>query len=335
MKFDSKIILKGILIALSICIVVLLAAGVIDRIVFEPESVFARTVKGFEEQEDQIQILFLGQSDIKFAIIPKVMPYRSYNLAGMGENFIGTYFKLKYYIDKTPRLKIVVLPLHLSSFSAARLDYEKDRYFHNCFTYGYISYRDLRELYKIMGFSVVREKLASLSPMLDRRRMKVFSENWRKLIRNRPLRTSEVYDGYFYVTSSFVNEEQAKLPIQRQFGKNHKNDFDENMLSYFEKILILCHERGIKVVTLTTPVTDIYIRHAEKYVTKEALYEKVFKNPRFRPYIYKHLDFMDIYAKDHALFYDTDHLNYQGATVFSERIASELSRIMNGIEKIL
>jgi hypothetical protein len=79
------------------------------------------------------------------------------------------------------------------------------------------------------------------------------------------------------------------------------------------------------------PMTDYYLKHAEKYITKVALYEKVLTNPRFSPYIYKHLDYLDLYAKDHALFFDVDHLNYKGATVFSEKIALELSKIMKQI----
>jgi hypothetical protein len=332
MKFDFKIIIKGILITLCISIAVLLTVGVIDRFLFEPESIFARTVKGFEEQKDQIHILFLGQSDMKFSIIPKAMPYRSYNLAEIGENFIGTYFKLKYYIDKTPHLKIVVLPLDLESFSTPRSEWVRGENFPRYFSYGYITYKDLRELYKIMGFTVVRQKLASFSPMLDRGRMKRFYKNAKKWIRNKPIRASEVYDGYFYSSIvSMVREWHAIDKARSHFRK--RNDFDENLLSYFEKVLILCHERGVKVVTLTTPMTDYYIKHAEKYITKEALYEKVFSNPRFSPYIYKHLDYLDLYAKDHALFYDANHLNYKGAIVFSEKMVPEISKVMEQIQK--
>ena len=331
MKFDFKIVIKGILIALCIYIAVLLAVGFIDRILFEPKSLFARTVRGFEEQKDQIQILFLGQSDMKYAIIPKAMPYQSYNLAEMGENFIGTYFKLKYYIDKTPHLKIVVLPLHLASFSTTRLEWVRGKYFHKYFSYGYITYQDLIGLYKIMGFKVVLKKFESIFPLPDRKQLKTFWQNMGNLIRNKPIEKSEIYDGYYKASGSSLTEKRALETAQHRFRKKYK--FDEDVLSYFEKILILCHERGVKVVTLATPVTDYYIKHAEKYVTQEALYEKVFKNPRFSPYIYKHLDYLDLYAKDHALFYDVDHLNFEGATAFSKLVASDLSKIFGDIRK--
>ncbi len=329
MKFDPKIIIKGILIALGIYIGALLAVGFIDRIVFEPKSVFARTVKGFEAQKDQIQILFLGQSDMKYAIIPRTMPYKSYNFADAGENFAATYFKLKYYIDQTPRLKIVVLPLSSTCFSTARSEWVKGKLFPKYFSYGYITHEDFMELYKRVGFKVVLRKMQSLLPFPDGKQMKTFWQNVGNLARGKPIERSEIDDGYFKVTGGHVSEEDAMEAVQRHFRKKHR--FDEGSLTYFEKILVLCHHRGIKVVTLAMPVTDYYRKHADQYVSNAALHEKVVANPRFSPYIYRHLDYMDRYAKDHALFHNDNHLNFEGATVFSKLVASELSKIFEGL----
>jgi hypothetical protein len=331
MKFDLTIIIRGILIAFCIYIGALLAVGFADRILFEPKNVFARTVKGFEEQKDQIQILFLGQSDMKNAIIPNAMPYRSYNLADSGENFVATYFKLKYYIDEATRLKIVVLPLPLESFATARLDWVRGRNFTKYFSYGYITYQDLRELYRMMGFKVVLKKFESIFPLPDHKQLKTFWQNVGNLIRNKPIERTEINDGYRKAFGSRVSEESAIAMVRHRFHKKYQ--FDERLLTYFEKILVLCHRRGIKVVTLSIPVTDYYKKHAEKYVTKAALYEKIITDPRFSPYIYKHLDYLELYAKDHSLFFNVDHMNYKGATLFSQLIASELSKVMEQIQK--
>jgi len=331
MKFDLKIIIKGILIALCIYFGALLAVGFVDRILFQPKSIFARTVRGFEAQKDQIQILFLGQSDMKDAIIPKLMPYKSYNFSEPGENFVATYLKLKYYIDKTPGLKIVVLPLNLNSFATAQLEWVRGKHFPKYFTYGYITYEDFRELYKLMGFKVVLKKMQSLLPFPDSKQLKTFWQNVGNLVRSKPIERSEIDDGFWKDSGGKVEEESARVAIPHRFRKKYK--FDEGLLTYFEKILVLCHSRGIKVVTLAMPVTDYYIKHAEKYVTRAALYEKAVANPRFSPYIYRHLDYMDRYAEDHTLFKDVIHLNYKGATLFSQRMASELSEVMEQIQK--
>ena len=331
MKFDLKIIITGVLIALCIYFGALLAVGFVDRILFEPKSIFARTVRGFEAQKDQVQILFLGQSDMKDAIIPKLMPYKSYNFSEPGENFVATYFKLKYYIDKTPGLKIVVLPLNLNSFATAQLEWVRGKHFPKYFTYGYITYEDFRELYKLMGFKVVLKKMQSLLPFPDSKQLKTFWQNVGNLVRSKPIERSEIDDGFWKDSGGKVEEESARVAIPHRFRKKYK--FDEGLLTYFEKILILCQSRGIKVVTLAIPVTDYYIKHAEKYVTRAALYEKVVANPRFSPYIYRHIDYMDRYAEDHTLFKDVIHLNYKGATLFSQRMASELSEVMEQIQK--
>ena len=334
MKFDLKIVIKGILIALCVFIAILLTARWIDQIYFRPESVFARTVKGFEEQKDQIQILFMGQSDMKYAIIPKVMPYKSYNFAEVAETYIGTYLRLKHHIDQLPRLKILVLGFSLPNFSSNRLNWVERGHLSNYFTFQYINGQDFKELYRMKGFIVVRQKISSFSPLLDRRQFKTFRKNIKKLIRNKPIRKTVMEDGYIRapeyhtVPGNDLVERHAEQRVHSHFDKNNKDDFDKDLLSYFEKILILCHQRGIKVVTLMIPTTGYYLKYAEKYMTKAALYEKVLTNPKFSPYIYGHLDYLDLYAKDQAFFIDADHLNHKGATAFSERIASELSKIM-------
>jgi hypothetical protein len=314
---------------------ILLAARWIDRIFFRPESVFARTVRGFEEQKDQIQILFMGQSDMKYAIIPKIMSYPSYNFADLGENYIGNYLKLKHHVDQMPRLKIVVLGLSLPSFSSARLNWNERRNFSlsNYFNYGYITYQDFKELYKMKGSIVLRQKISSISPLLEKAQFRFFWRNMKKLIRNQPIQKTVIEDGYVKVSGSAVMEGLVARRVDTHFQKGDQDEFDKDLLFYFERILILCHQRGIKVVALMIPTTDYYLKQAEKYMTKDVLYEKVLMNPKYRPYIYRHLDYLDLYAKNHDFFIDADHLNYQGATVFSERIASELSKVMEEIHQ--
>jgi hypothetical protein len=329
MAFDLKIVTKGIFIAFCIFIAVLLMVEVADRALFRPKSIFGRTVKDFEKEKGEIQILFLGQSDMKRAVIPEIMSFKAYNFAELGESFIETYFKFKYYIDEMPRLKVVVLPLPLDSFSSFRTNRIGTKYY----SYGYISYRDLWELYQIKGSLVIGQKMASLSPMLDREQLRTFWKNVRRLIKRQPIERAVIQEGYHLLTmKGIVNEAAAIRRIQLHF-QGH-NIFDKDLLLYFEKILTLCQKRGIKVVTLTIPVTDYYIKHAEKYTTKSALYEKVFTNQKLSSSIYKHLDYQDFNAKDHTLFVDGDHLSHEGATLFSKRIALELSKIMEEIQKV-
>jgi hypothetical protein len=328
MAFDIKTIIKGIFIALCIFIAVLLLVEVVDRALFRQKSIFGRTVKDFEKEKGEIQILFLGQSDMKRAVIPDTMSFKAYNFAELGESFIETYFKFKYYMDEMPRLKVIVLPLTLASFSSFRTNRITTKYY----SYGYISFRDLWELYQVKGPLVIGQKLVSLSPLLDREQLTTFWKNVKKLIKKEPIERAVIQEGYHLLTGlSIVNEKIALRRAQLHF--QGQNIFDKDLFLYFEKILTLCNERGIKVVTLTTPVTDYYIKHTAKYITKSTLYEKVFADPKFSSYIFKHLDYLDFHAKDHTLFVDVDHLNHEGAILFSRQIASDLSKVMEEIQK--
>jgi hypothetical protein len=220
----------------------------------------------------------------------------------------------------------------LNSFATAQLEWVRGKHFPKYFTYGYITGEDFRELYKLMGFKVVLKKIQSLLPFPDSKQLKTFWQNVGNLVRSKPIERSEIYDGYFKDFGSNVSERRTRVAVPHRFRKKYK--FDEGSLIYFEKILVLCHSRGVKVVTLAMPVTDYYIKHAEKYVTNAALYERVVAHPRFSPYIYRHIDYMDRYAKDHALFWNGDHLNFEGATSFSKRVASELSKIFEEMRKV-
>jgi lysophospholipase L1-like esterase len=203
----------------------------------------------------------------------------------------------------------------------------------NYFSFGYITHQDFKELYEMKGFIVVRQKISSFSPLLDRVQFRFFWRNIKKLIGNKPIQKTVIEDGYVKVSGSAVMDGLVTKRVDSHFQEDDQNDFDKDLLSYFERILILCHQRGIKVVTLMIPTTDYYLKHAEKYVTRAALYEKVFSNPKYSPHIYRHLDYLDLYAKDHDLFVDGEHLNHDGAAAFSRLIAPELSKVMEEIKK--
>lgn len=311
---------KGICMAFLIFFIIMFSIEITDRVLFRPKSIFERVVQDFEKQKGEIQILSLGQSDIQFGIVPDEFNDRTFNFAGAGESFIETYYKLKHYINDMPELKIVILSVTLPTFSSFRADEIQWEYF----SYGYITYPEIMELYKIKGMMVFREKLLSYCPVIKRIQMINFFRNVKSLLMNQPIDKTEIHNGYVKETGSDIREENALRRVKRQF--DGQNSFDDIFLLYFEKILKMCKDKNIKVITLSLPETDYYLKYSKKYVTKDQLYERVLENPRFKKHIDKHLDFLeDAYAADHTIFLNQDHLNYKGAVKFSKLISSELS----------
>lgn len=318
---------KGACIALFIIFIFIFSFELIDRVVFRPKSIFARGVCDFEKQKSQIQILFLGQSDMQFDIIPDEFNYRAFNFAGSGENFIETYYKLKHYIYNMPELKIVVLPITFPSFSSYRADEIQWEYF----TYGYITYSDILELYRLKGPMVIREKLLSFCPIVRRIEMIDFLRNMKKLLTNQPIDKTEMFNGYVKNVGSNVTKKGALERVKRQF--KGQNLLDNNFLLYFEKILKLCNDHNIKVFILTLPFSNYYLEHSRKYIKKDFLYNNVLNNPTYSKYINRYLDLSEIYANNNDLFLNQDHLNHTGALKVSKLIASEWSKTIEEIMK--
>ena len=312
-------------IAFLIIFIFIFSLELTDRILFRPKSIFARSVRDFEKQKDKIQILFLGQSDVQFDIIPGEFNYRAFNFSGSGETFLETYYKLKHYICDMPELKIVVLAVTFPSFSSYRADEIQWEYF----AYKYITYSEILELYKLKGPMVIREKLLSFCPIVRRIEMIDFLRNMKKLLTNQPIDKKEMYDGYVKNVGSNVTKEGATERVERQFKGQIL--LDDNFLLYFAKILKLCRDNNIKVFLVTLPVSNYYLEQSKKYINKDLLYKKVLNNPTFSKYIHNYLDLLEIFEKDNDLFLNQDHLNDEGARKVSRLISTEWSKIFKEV----
>lgn len=324
-SFAMPVWIKAISIALLAFLTVMLSIEVMDRAVFRPKSIFARSVGDFEKQKEGIQLLFLGQSDVQFDIVPSEFKYRSYNLAGSGESFIETYYKLKHYIPYMPELKMVVLSVTMPTFSSYRANEIQWEYF----AYGYINFTDLMELYKIKGPMAIREKLLSFCPVVKRMPMINFLRNVKKLINKEPIGKTTLVQGHVENPGINATEEGALKRGKRQF--EGQNTFDDNFLLYFEKILKLCNDNNIKVFIVTLPVSSAYLENSKKYITMDMVHSKALNNPVYSKYIYRYLDLSGIYVNNNNLFLNQDHLNDNGALKVSKLISSEWSKPMDDI----
>jgi len=127
-----------------------------------------REREGLREQKEQIQILFLGHTGYEYAIIPKAMPYRSYNLAEPEGELVANYIlNLQVLSMIRPHLKIVVLPLINQFFNRALEWLMRPKPLQIFLLWVHHLFKTSR-IIQNNGFTVVRQKLESFSPMLDR-----------------------------------------------------------------------------------------------------------------------------------------------------------------------
>jgi hypothetical protein len=97
------------------------------------------------------------------------------------------------------------------------------------------------------------------------------------------------------------------------------------LIDYFDRINKYCNERGIRLITVNTPKIEGYDKMVpEGY--KTAL-EKVVNEMEFK---YKNYLYLDYSRAEMELKYmrDADHLNYEGAKLFSHELYNDIESIL-------
>ncbi len=107
---------------------------------------------------------------------------------------------------------------------------------------------------------------------------------------------------------------------------------DTDLVLYFYKTLVLCHEHHVAVVTVSTPLTGEYIRNAEKKLYHMNDIKRFFlDNPKYSALIYRHLDYTAWNTDEIGLYKDGHHLNKKGRELFTPVIVRDIEAIFKEI----
>jgi len=319
-KRRVKAILKGLLLILLCLFLIVGSIKAAQDILFDAKTIHHRKRADFKKKQKSIRLLFMGQSDMEAAVIPSLFVQKSFNYSESTEFFIGTYYKLKDCIQNMPLLETVVLPVSFGSFQSVFSKKVSAR------SYEFINREDLRDLSELKGWRIYFQKYKPLKYILAHRQLKDFVHNIGRLMLSQPISKSVLTDGHMMLTGTSVTSDQARATVHRFFG-NSTSAFDADLLLYFKKILMLCHENNICVITVTLPKTDFYIDSASQYTTMKEVYENVLENSEYCRYIFYHFDYLTEMSNAHHLFNDANHLNYEGAQIFSIRFSEDINKV--------
>lgn len=265
------------------------------------------------------KILILGDSHTTNGIDPKVLN-KAINFSDYGESYIQDYYKLKYALNKNNSIKTVILPVDLHSLNNHRnndilfigywdkyIDFIKLGKFRRKFIqYMIYKYIDI-DLFDFRGeyFSLLK----ALKKKGSNRRHSYINQ------------FKGVTDKYFHHNRDKKGERRA---LHHFLGNMW---IDNEMISFFKKILDLCLERKLSLVLIKMPVSIQYYGYAGRMVPIKKYYGKV-KN-LINGYSNVHLlDYHDIFFnKERWKFYDSEHLNADGAKIFTSILKEDLERI--------
>ncbi len=273
----------------------------------------------FAVYDDTLKYLALGNSHncINTHILEK-----SFNYGSPSENFIQSYYKLKYILEKSGKKpEYVILQADNSSFGPKA----SDRYEYNSY---WIKYIDYVELAKIKNNRDV---------LLKWPEGKFFSYvgNYKdiqlSILYRIKFKTFEMYRGYRphrdYHNFADEADRQKVAWDKANLVLSKEGYFDPSIRVYFEKILQLCQAHGVNVILVRVPMTKEYYEEETKIIPVDKLWDEVDSIISRYP-VYKGIfDYHGLYFDHPEYFFDPDHLNVKGADLFTAQFAKDLGQI--------
>ncbi|MEJ2758160.1 MAG: hypothetical protein P8046_06710, partial [Anaerolineales bacterium] len=241
------------------------------------------------------------------------------------ESPIHTYYKLRAAFEQAEfQPRVVVLPVDLhtfSSFRAERLDDQDPAFWSQ-----YVDYLEVgREQGDWFPMAVERAKVefAYLGGLDDVLGILFPSEPWE---------VADMQRGYAPDYENFANwtaEEQLDQAEER-IAKHLEGSqvVDPLMVTYMGRLLDLLEEHDVQVVLVWYPITELYADLADERVSVNGHFAAMQSLFADRSNILW-LDYHDLFWGHPEYFSDSDHLNVDGAQIFTERFVQDLRK--NGV----
>ncbi|HOW25900.1 MAG TPA: hypothetical protein PK711_09540 [Bacteroidales bacterium] len=243
----------------------------------------------------------------------------SFNYGSPSENFIQSYYKLKYVLENTgQRPRNLILQADVSSFGPKIAN----RFEYNSY---WIRYIDYFELARIKGnrdvlSKWVEGKFISYAGNYKDIQLSIFYRI--------KVKTLEIYNGYrpHRDYRNFANDPNRQRTAwnKAKLILSPETCLDSSIAIYFEKILQLCQENQIGVMLIRIPMSKEFYEEECRLVPVDDLYASV-EAIACRYSVYdRTLDYHDLFFDHPEYFFDPDHLNIKGADLFTERLVKDL-----------
>lgn len=306
----------------TLCIVFLniIITEVFTRKVLVPNDIVVRKEKLLTEVQDKVKIISLGDSHIQNGIYIESKDF--FNLAGSGEPIPIWYFKLKRFLNSSNNIQILLLQMDYHIFShyrtvnieaattpyAAYIDEKIDRTlgaYPDPNTPQYFGLRSLQPNYAPIVHQALRNYLSDDFdiPSLASNGTEISTKEFIRLPEAERFRIAE-----------------RRVQIHLQNGEI----IDHNLLTYYERIILLAKQRGITVILVRSPLSKEYLSFVPISVQQEI--DHVISQLRSTHQL-PLLDYRYSFTEHQEYFLDEDHLNSNGAKKLGEFISADLEQI--------
>jgi len=306
---------------------VLLAANFAFDRIFKAFSVHLRVNEMMDEQfaEFDAPFTYLAMGNSHNSINTRILP-NSFNYGSPGENYIRTYYKLKYILEKSGKKpEYLLLQADISNFGPKIAD----RFEYN---YYWVKYVDYAELAK------VKKDKDILYQWLEGRFFSYagnYKDFWLSIVYRIKMKEADMYRGY-RARRDYRNFAEVADRRQVAWDKAHlilsRDEYlDESIRVYFEKIMQLCEEHGVKVLLVRFPEAKELYEEEAAIVPVDKLYGEIGGTASKFDVFRGILDYHDLFFDHPEYFFDPDHMNVKGADLFTTRLAEDLANSGPGL----
>lgn len=295
------------------------------------EDLYTRNILYKNEPENSIDVLYFGTSEIYAGVFPTAIYHKagitSFNFAISYKSAITTYYQLEYALKtQTPDLVMCdfaalfsdSLPNNNEAIYRKVVDTMPDYH---------VKYNLIKDL---CAEDDTQSALSYYFPLLRYHSMwnDLNSENFEKdyiydteygqykqgcLLSNADY--NEDYDGQVYKIAPELWQVESK-----------DSELSSVSVKYYDKMIELCNNRGIKMVALIPPrISGASIKAAQWGVTKDYLESRDVDIIDYNTY--EAVSELNLVLEED--YYNAGHLNYKGAVKLSEDLAVKLSQKYN------
>lgn len=300
-----KQFLRNILIFSSIILLLLAAGEVVSR---KLPSVYRYKAEYMRRFGDKVEVIILGNSHTYYGIQPDKLGVEAFNLANITQTPEYDLAILQEYIDSSPKLKYVIIPI------------------------SYCTYRDPSFKDSDIWYFEVKYKVdmrLSVHPDLSIYNLSIvdfdaYSGKLGNIVRRRK---SNICDSLGYGLNYSLADRETSLWESKGIwhARQHYNPYcgrDSVVFRLQSEMIELCRSHGAEPVFITTPGWKTYREHLDRQQLDE-MYRRAYEL-RDR-YNVKYYDFLADQRFIDADFHDVDHMSEFGAAKLTRILADTLN----------
>jgi len=268
------------------------------------------------------KILIVGDSHTQTSLNPSLMD-ETVNLSFSNESPMFSYYKAKYIIERVPSIKILVLGFSYNNIADVqeKLIVSTPVFLDNTFI-----------LMNEHGRREIEEKSLNLYSYYIAKYyfgipLNIYKNSY--ILMNLPNFKSKYFEkimgGYKEMKSANIAKQMEKM--KTEIGKTDYS-ISPLLVEYTDKLAKLCREKGIMMYIINTPIySAFYERYSANLISSYDSIVQILLNDNEN---LLHLDFRN-FTQDTCLFYDGEHLNTDGAELFSPFINNLIKGVSDAL----